>query len=259
MAGRFGTRTATVTPISRTIGGWLALASVSSIVAIILILIAFATPVWLEADRNMVANPVPPFNIPFDKLGLWQFCFRLYQIGDPFLRYSVICRWYFSSGWPPMMEFLAPSFFIATQVIYTVGFIVSIVGLIILILVLVRGPEARLLFGLGAVFMIAAILICISFIVFAARVFDREWIFGWQNNYLSWSFALAVAGGILLWVCAALFLIEGRRQAYYDERGPGQVTVVHRPPVVTEPTAKRDQAFVVQEPLLSNGLQINEW
>ena len=111
MAGRFNTRTAVARPgqpQNGRIGGMMAAAAVVSIIAIIIVLIAFATPVWLEADRNMVSNPVPPFNIPFDKMGLWQFCFRLYQIGDPFLRYSIICRWYFSSGWPPMMEFLAP-------------------------------------------------------------------------------------------------------------------------------------------------------
>ncbi|OQV16302.1 hypothetical protein BV898_09610 [Hypsibius exemplaris] len=253
MAGRFNARTAVARPGATgrngRIGNMMAAAAVVSIIAIIIVLIAFATPVWLEADRNMVSNPVPPFNIPFDKMGLWQFCFRLYQIGDPFLRYSIICRWYFSSGWPPMMEFLAPSFFIATQVIYTIGFILCIVGMVLLIAVLVRGPNPGMLFALGALFMLAAIFICISFIIFAARVFDREWIFGWQSNYLSWSFALAVAGGILLWICGALFLIEGRRAAYANEQG-GAVTVVHRPTAVvtSEPAVtKRETAYTVAE------------
>ena len=80
--------------------------------------------------------------------------------------------------------------------------------------------------------------ICVSFIVFAARVFDREWIFGWQSNFLSWSFALAVAGGILLWICGALFLIEGRRAAYKNEQ-QGAVTVVHRPAAVTVTSAEQ--------------------
>lgn len=150
-----------------------------------------------------------------------------------------------------MMEFLAPSFFIATQVIYTIGFIMCVVGMVLLIAVLVRGPNPGMLFALGGLFMMAAMFICISFIVFAARVFDREWIFGWQSNFLSWSFALAVAGGILLWICGALFLIEGRRATYANEQ-QGAVTVVHRPPVVTtsEPISKRETGYTVsQEPI----------
>lgn len=93
-----------------------------------------------------------------------------------------------------------------------------------------------------------ALFICISFIIFAARVFDREWIFGWQSNYLSWSFALAVGGGILLWICGALFLIEGRRAAYADERGDA-ITVVHRQPqpvlITSEPTKGQQTGYVV--------------
>ena len=96
-------------------------------------------------------------------------------------------------------------------------------------------------------FFSLALFVCISFIIFAARVFDREWIFGWQSNYLSWSFALAVAGGILLWICGALFLIEGRRAAYENGQGGDAITVVHRPPVLvaSEPTKTQQTGYTV--------------
>lgn len=47
------------------------------------------------------------------------------------------------------------AFFIATQVIYTIGFILCIVGMILLIAVLVRGPNPGMLFALGALFILA--------------------------------------------------------------------------------------------------------
>ena len=59
-----------------------------------LITTAFWTASWMVFDDTaaMVPKPVMPFRLPFHKLGLWDLCFRLYQRGNPFNPFSVVCE-----------------------------------------------------------------------------------------------------------------------------------------------------------------------
>ena len=49
-------------------------------------------------------------------------------------------------------------------------------------------------------------------IVFGALGDSRAWMPDWQNNYLSWSFALGVVGVFCEYVAGILFLVESRVQ-----------------------------------------------
>lgn len=63
------------------------------------------------------------------------------------------------------------------------------------------------LFFLGACGLLA---VCI----FGANGDNRDWMPYWQHNDLSWSFAFACIGSILLVPAGCLFLVEARRTRY---------------------------------------------
>lgn len=74
--------------------------------AVILIVIAFATPYWLESDKRIVGSK-------FEKLGLWTHCFR--SLPDPYDpgmgRFFTGCRWIFdpfTTGYQEIRSFLVP-------------------------------------------------------------------------------------------------------------------------------------------------------
>lgn len=68
-------------------------------------LIAFCSPYWLASDRRI-------YGAEFDKLGLWETCFR--SIRDPndinFSQFYSGCRWVFSSEYKQSFKnYLLPS------------------------------------------------------------------------------------------------------------------------------------------------------
>ena len=75
--------------------------------AFISTLLAFSTPYWLASDRRH-------YGAEFDKLGLWETCFR--SIKNPFdtqnFKYYSGCRWVFSyeysDGATNLRDFLLP-------------------------------------------------------------------------------------------------------------------------------------------------------
>lgn len=76
------------------------------LLAVILILVAFATPYWLESDKRIVGSK-------FEKLGLWTHCFR--SLPDPYDpamgRFFSGCRWIFdpfTTGYQEIRSFLVP-------------------------------------------------------------------------------------------------------------------------------------------------------
>lgn len=76
------------------------------LLAVILILVAFVTPYWLESDKRIVGSK-------FEKLGLWTHCFR--SLPDPYDpamgRFFTGCRWIFdpfTTGYQEIRSFLVP-------------------------------------------------------------------------------------------------------------------------------------------------------
>lgn len=71
-----------------------------------------------------------------------------------------------------------------------------------------------LLLSIGADLIISGVCGTIAVIIFGANGDRRDWMPNWEHNDLSWSFALAAVGSILLIPAGALFLVEARRQRY---------------------------------------------
>lgn len=51
-------------------------------------------------------------------------------------------------------------------------------------------------------------------LIFGCYGDSRDWMPNWEHNDLSWSFALAAIGSLLLFPAGALFLTEARRARY---------------------------------------------
>lgn len=71
-----------------------------------------------------------------------------------------------------------------------------------------------LLLSNGANLLIAGFCGLISVLIFGANGDNRDWMPYWQHNDLSWSYAFAVVGSLLLFPAGALFLVEARRARY---------------------------------------------
>ncbi|GAV07624.1 hypothetical protein RvY_17439 [Ramazzottius varieornatus] len=214
---------------------WLLLAgSLVATVALVTSVIAFATASWLVNDPFSIQ---PVFGLPFDRLGLWQICFRIYSgrggmagyglsglgglggLGG-LATYSSICHWFLNSAWEPMHDFASPVFFTVTQGLYALGLLASLIAIILLLVALFRPKTFRMLYFIGATFLLSCTFISGAIVVFGSFVYnDAQWgnmfqgaVAGVTSYQLSWSFAAAVAGALLLFITAILFLVAGKRK-----------------------------------------------
>ncbi|ODN02226.1 hypothetical protein Ocin01_04467 [Orchesella cincta] len=99
------------------------------LLAVILILVAFSTPYWLESDKRIVGSK-------FEKLGLWTHCFR--SLPDPYDpamgRFFSGCRWIFdpfTTGYQEIRSFLVPPFFVAVQFFFTMCFVTLLIAIVL--------------------------------------------------------------------------------------------------------------------------------
>ena len=68
----------------------------------------------------------------------------------------------------------------------------------------------------------------LAVIIFGAYGDSRIWMPNWEHNNLSWSYALAVVGSLLLLVAGTLYLVEGRvvhRKRKQLERAQGDYNI----------------------------------
>merc|ERR1719309_1178323 len=98
----------------------------------VLILLAFSTPNWLEADPRF-------YGTQFEKVGLWQHCFRsLPDYNDlRHQRFFVGCRWIFNpftEGYAAIRPYIVTPFFIATQFFFTICFVGLLLSLVLVLM-----------------------------------------------------------------------------------------------------------------------------
>ncbi|XP_015920689.1 uncharacterized protein [Parasteatoda tepidariorum] len=176
-------------------------------VSAIFIIIAFTTPYWLVSDGRA---PVEKFQ----KLGLWEACFKRFV--DIYYRYDREfhgCKWIFDEDYNFIQHFLSPPFFIAVQVLFTLGLVCMLLACLVLMvftLCLVSDKDVFVLKLLTALVLTAGVFSVISVIVFGAYGDERNWMPDPDHNSLSWSFALGVIGGFFELISGVLFYIESR-------------------------------------------------
>uniref|UniRef100_A0A6M2E0V0 Uncharacterized protein n=1 Tax=Xenopsylla cheopis TaxID=163159 RepID=A0A6M2E0V0_XENCH len=184
-------------------------------VALVSIVIAFATPSWLVSDYRITGAKL-------DKLGLWTHCFR--SLSDPRddyqRRFFVGCRWVydpFTTGYDQIKGYLLPPFMVATQFFFTVCLLTMIVTMILVLLFfLCCGPDqdrfVLLIKVIGYLLLGAGFSGALAVIIFACLGNADGWMPEHANNYLGWSFGVGVVGSAACILAAALFLAEAHVQ-----------------------------------------------
>ncbi|KAJ8979168.1 hypothetical protein NQ317_018990 [Molorchus minor] len=193
-------------------------------VAFTFIVVSFCTGYWLVND-GIIKDP------QFIRLGkftycyyvgvarLWEVCFENFEDFRHQYDYKFTgCWWVFEEEYYIIFDFLLPGFFIATQFFYTLCMTLVLIGGFFtwMYCFCSRDHDRYLLLLLsnGANLTLGGICGLISVSIFGAHGDSRDWMPNWQHNDLSWSFAFACIGSLLLLPAGALFLVEARRARY---------------------------------------------
>lgn len=174
-------------------------------ISTVVVILAFATPYWLVNDGRLA-------DVRFHRLGLWEVCFE--RFGDPSYRHDRVykgCMWILDEDYDSIHSFLTRPFFVAVQVLYTIGFVVLLLACLLLFALLfciVQESELTTLLVLGSLMAGSGFLHTIAIIVFGALGDSRDWMPDPDNNYLSWSFGLGAVGSILQLIASVLFFLE---------------------------------------------------
>jgi len=170
----------------------------------IILAVAFITPFWLQSETIR--------NQKFERLGLWEACFiRITDYNHRYDRTISGCRWIFEDDLEFLLDYLEPAFFIITQILFTAGFLLLVlvcVGIVAVQQCFIIEREDYALRALSVASALSAISCSSAVIIFAINGTREDWMPDPQHIYLSWSFAFALVGSILLWVAALLFYIE---------------------------------------------------
>lgn len=145
------------------------------------------------------------------------------------------CWWIFEEEYDIIKDFLLPNFFIATQFFFTVTLTLMLIAAFLTWLYCFcsrhHDKYILLLLCIGADLIIAGLSGLIAVLIFGANGDKRDWMPNWEHNDLSWSFAFAVIGSLLLFPAGALFLVEARRAKYRklrESRPPSHFSMEER-------------------------------
>lgn len=199
------------------------------------IVFAFCTPWWLVTDGKL---PAPKFQ----QLGLWEVCFNKFEDFDHWYDYKFTgCWWVFEEEYYIIFDFLLPGFFLLTQFFFTLTLTLVLVATFLTWLYCFCSRDhdkyVLLLTSLGADLVIAGICGLIACLIFGNNGDRRDWMPNWEHNDLSWSFAFACVGSLLLIPAGALFLVEAKRANYrrlLASRPPSQYDMEVRKPTGSE-------------------------
>ncbi|KAH9510807.1 hypothetical protein DERF_009313 [Dermatophagoides farinae] len=188
--------------------------------------IAFFSQYWLASERRL-------YGAKFVRLGLWATCFRSYVSPEDYemSKYYAGCRWIFAEEYQNIKHILMPGFFIATQALYTIGFVFLLMACICVLaiqLCFIIEKEILAMKLLSSVMFLSALFTTLAVIIFGIRGDDRDWMPDHEHNFLSWSFGFAVVGAFFSWMASAMFWAESRilfkkelkkRQEIYNMEG----------------------------------------
>lgn len=193
--------------------GNLVAAGVVSFCGLLLLLISFASPYWLESYPETYSN--------FVNLGLWEVCFHefrypRYQFDKKFQG----CHYIYSQEYLIIREWLLTGWYLFVQGIMSVGFISALCALGGVSVVLMRYflKYEWLVLSFAAVCeIITATCIFLALAVFGGKCWDRSWLLYPNFNHLSWSYGLA-AVAMFVFIFSAILLILEMFQAKQRKR-----------------------------------------
>ncbi|CAL8083362.1 unnamed protein product [Calicophoron daubneyi] len=168
-----------------------------SFVSAICDVVAFVTPYWIVSMKEA--------NKGFQRLGLWEVCFRDFIFPEDYVSKAYNGCWYvYYPEYKYIRHWLNPAWFYAVQMLAIVGLICDLAGLLVIILMLceVCGTKERRP-NILCIVMETVSLCCITIIVVTMGCMskDREWLPRSDRNRVSWSFSLAVLAGFSTVIC----------------------------------------------------------
>ncbi|KAF0301844.1 hypothetical protein FJT64_003055 [Amphibalanus amphitrite] len=184
-------------------------ASWLTLISLLAVVIAFATPHWLETDGSLDEPK-------FVKLGLWTVCFDKFQ--ERLRLYDTEfsgCRWVLDEEYQIIDYLVRPPFFVAVQLFFTLCFLACLLaGVMVMAAVccMEHEREGSFLKATSFVLGFAAVTGTIAVITFGALGDERDWMPDYDHNNLSWSFGLGAVGSVLAALGAILLWVESRAQ-----------------------------------------------
>lgn len=172
-------------------------------------IISFSTSNWLESYEEA--------NSRFHKLGLWEACFNKFGYDKDNLGKTYDgCGWIFSYDFRPIFDWLNPAWFLAVQIMMTLTLILTLVtSLLCLLGILNFCPPHRASVAqmTNSVLMFTSgVLLGISVTIFGLKSdVDRQWLPRPDQNFLSWSFGMAVVAAFFAIFSGMCLLIDSMR------------------------------------------------
>ncbi|CAK9297336.1 unnamed protein product [Gordionus sp. m RMFG-2023] len=194
------------------------IAIVFSLVAMICIVISFASPNWLQHDSRFSQYQMK-------NLGLWEVCFKGFR--HPHQTFDKVyngCWWVFSRYYDELLDYIEKGFFIAVQVFMSLGFLLFFISMAMLIPVFLRlfdiDTEISVTLVMSGIMLISFFCHFMGLVIFGFRGKDSDWMPHWKWNYYSWSFGFGVVGALLQLTSAILFLVDctGRKKFIFERK-----------------------------------------
>lgn len=190
--------------------------TVLAVLATIVHILAFSTQHWLESFEQAKSR--------FDRIGLWEACFNVFgydrdQLGKQYDG----CHWIYSYEYKPIFDWLNPRWFLSVQIIMTLALILNIVTALRLVVGIcgkwLSHKMALSQFIVSMTMFLSGALIAVAVSVFGVKSkIDRQWFPRPDQNYLSWSFGLAVVSGFFAVFSAMCLLFDSLRIKYDDKK-----------------------------------------
>ncbi|GAB6020197.1 hypothetical protein CHUAL_002918 [Chamberlinius hualienensis] len=177
--------------------------SVVSFCGMLIMLISYASPYWLESYPETYSN--------FVNLGLWEVCFHefrypRYQFDKKFNG----CHYIYSQEYLILREWLLPGWYLFVQGAMSVALLLALGALACISIVLMRFFLKYEWIVLGFTWilqLLAAGFIFLSVAVFGGKCWDRSWLLYPNFNHLSWSYGLSVIAMFIFGFSAILMLL----------------------------------------------------
>jgi len=219
--------------------------SLLSFAGTILLLISFCSPYWLQSWADTRS--------PFLNLGLWSVCF--YRFRHPKVQLDRIfhgCYPVWGENLQIISYWMAPGWMIFIQVFATGALALVLFSQIISVSLLLRSPlqtviryERKLLLIASVLNGIPGLMMIIIIIVFPSYCFNRDYLLYPNYNYVSWSFAMAIASIICFLASALLYKQE---YDYAVERKEKNLSILYmlNPKLNPNPVFSSEILYVTQ-------------
>ncbi|XP_059478911.1 uncharacterized protein LOC132204496 [Neocloeon triangulifer] len=176
----------------------------------LLLLIAFASPYWLESFDETFSS--------FKNMGLWEYCFDQFRF--PNYQFDHLfdgCNWIFSQELYLIREWLVPGWLMVVQTCVTLALIISLFAQIMIAAIVCRYPLRLvleyewLLSGICFICQVASgFFLFLAVCIFGGEAYRRDWMMYPQYNFISWSYGLCV--------CSMFFHLFSAAAIYFDTR-----------------------------------------